>query len=236
MTEPLVFLPPMLCDMRVFRAQMQAFGAERPVTFAPVHGAERIEEIASDLIAALPARFALVGAGFGGMVALELLRRVPDRLARLALIATSPLPVTPLEASEREPMIIAARMGRMDDVLALELPKRALAPSERRAEILDLVRDMAHGLGAEAYMAQGRALQRRRNQLPVLQKMRQPLMIVGGAEDGTYPVKRQDFLKEMVPDARLEIVAGAGHLPTLEQPRYMVDLLRAWLRQPMILR
>ncbi len=236
MREPLVLLPPMLCDARVFHGQIAVLSRRRAVTVAPVHLAERIEEVASSLLGVLPPRFALAGAGYGGMVALELVRRAPERVSRLALIASSPLPVSPQEASAREPMIIAARMGRMDDVVAHELPASALAATAHRRDILDLVREMAVALGADAFVAQSRAMQRRRDQTDVLRRMRQPLMIVGGAEDPVYPERRQQFMQDLVPDARLEMVADAGHLPTLEQSRVVTALLEAWLSQPMVLR
>ena len=78
MTEPLVFLPGMMCDARLFGPQIAELSADHCVTIAPVTQGERIEEIASGLLDQLPARFALAGLSMGGIVAMELLRRAPD--------------------------------------------------------------------------------------------------------------------------------------------------------------
>ncbi|MEP4434474.1 MAG: alpha/beta hydrolase, partial [Hyphomicrobiales bacterium] len=114
MSEPLVLLPGMMCDARVFGPQVHAFSTDTAVMIAPVTQGERIEEIASHLLDTLPPKFALVGLGMGAIVAMELLRRAPNRVTRIALISASPLAETPAIASTREPMIVMARTDRLD--------------------------------------------------------------------------------------------------------------------------
>ena len=97
MAEPPVLLPGMMCDARVWATQLTVLSYERPVTIAPVCAGDRIEEIASGLLSSLPAKFALCGHGMGGAIALELFRRAPERVIRLALIGTNPLSDTPQE-------------------------------------------------------------------------------------------------------------------------------------------
>ena len=236
MSEPLVLLPPMLCDARVFAPQIDALSADRPVMFVPTHHGERIEEIASALLSVAPPRFALAGMGMGGAVALEIMRRAPERVNRMALISTSFTGETPQGASAREPLIVAARSGRYADAIAAELRPDWLAPGPTRLKVLQLVSDMAHALGPEGYVQQARAMQRRKDQQSTLRKMRCPVLILCGQEDTLLPVKRHQFLSELITDAKLHVVAGAGHLPTLEEPGETTAALRAWLRQPLVLR
>ena len=68
-----------------------------------------------------PHRFALCGHAFGGNVALEIMRRAPNRVSRLCLIATNPMAETPIRAAERDPQIIAARTGRLEQVISEEM-------------------------------------------------------------------------------------------------------------------
>jgi len=117
MAEPLVFLPGMMCDARVWATQLTVLSYERPVTIAPVCTGDRIEEIASGLLSSLPAKFALCGHGMGGVIALELFRRAPERVIRLALLGTNPLSDTPQEAADREPRMIGAKSGRFETML-----------------------------------------------------------------------------------------------------------------------
>lgn len=234
--EPILFIPPMLCDARVFGPQLGALSADHALMYAPTTQGERMEEIASQILSWAPSKFALVGMSMGGAVALEIFRRAGERVTRLALISTSPLADTPQMASTREPHIVAARSGRFADVIGKEMPLDWLADGPNRLEIGNLVRDMAHYLGPEAYVRQARAMQRRKDQQVTLRKIGQPTLIMCGDEDTHLPVKRHEFLAEMIPQAKLEVVVGAGHLPTLEQPEKVIELLRGWMRQPLVLR
>ena len=104
--EPLVLLPGMMCDARLFGPQIAELSADMAVMVAPVTQGERIEEIASGLLDLLPKRFALAGLSMGGIVAMELLRRAPDRISRIALMDTNPLAETPVIAANRGPRIV----------------------------------------------------------------------------------------------------------------------------------
>ena len=121
MAEPLVLLPGMMCDARLFGPQIAELSAEMAVTVAPVTRGERIEEIASGLLDLLPKRFALAGLSMGGIVAMELLRRAPDRITRIALMGTNPLAETPVIAAAREPQIVKVRSGRLMEVMRDEM-------------------------------------------------------------------------------------------------------------------
>jgi len=236
MTEPVVFLPGLMCDTRLFAPQLVALGRDRPVMVAPITGGERIEEIASGLLTLLPAKFALAGLSMGGIVAMEILRRAPDRITRLALMDTEPLAETPQVAAWREPLIVKARSGALDAALAEVLRPEHLAPGPRRLDVLAQMRDMAHGLGAQAFVKQMRALQRRRDQQATLRRLKAPTLVLCGAEDTLTPVKRHAFMAELIPNAVFRIIEGAGHIPTLEAPEATSDALQEWLGQPYVLR
>jgi len=235
MAEPLVFLPGMMCDARLFGPQISELSAEYCVTVAPITHGERIEEIASSLLDQLPARFALAGLSMGGIVAMELLRRAPDRITRLALMDTTPLAETPPIAAARELQIVAARTGRMMDVVREEMKPNYFAPSPHRAEVMDLVMDMALALGPEVFVRQSRAMQRRRDQQVTLRKCKVPTLVICGAHDQLCPVKRHTFMAELIPYAHLRIIEDAGLFPTLEAPAEATQALRDWLKLPLVL-
>lgn len=235
MAEPLVLLPGIMCDARLFGPQIAELSAEIAVMVAPITQGERIEEIASGLLDLLPARFALVGLGMGGIVALEILRRAPDRVSRIAMISSTPLADTPGDAANREPQIVKVRSGRLDEVMRQEMKPNFLAPGPQRGDVLELVMDMADVLGPEVFIRQARAMQRRRDQQAVLRRCRAPALVLCGAHDELYPVKRHKFMAELIPYAELVVLENAGHLPTLEQPAEATAALRDWMRQPLVL-
>ena len=69
-----------------------------------------------------------------------------------------------------------------------------------------------------------------------MRKIKVPTLVLCGAEDALCPVKRHEFMAELIPYAKLRVIEGAGHLPTLEQPDAVTDALRDWMGQPFVLR
>jgi pimeloyl-ACP methyl ester carboxylesterase len=236
MPEPLVFLPGMMCDFRLFLPQLLAMGQERVISVAPISGASSVGALAALVLEGAPQRFALAGLSMGGIVAMEVLRRAPERVTRLALMDTNPLPETPQTAAAREPHIIGVQAGRLAEIMREEMKPRYLAPGPRRPEVLATVMDMALALGPQVFVAQSRALQRRPDQQKTLRQSRVPTLVLCGEHDALCPVKRHEFMAELIPNARLVVVPDAGHLPTLEQPEAVTEALRDWLAMPLVLR
>lgn len=236
MMEPVVFLPGLMADARLFGPQLADLSRERAVMAAAPTGGERIEEIASALLDVLPKRAALVGAGLGGMVAMEIVRRAPERVLRLALMDTTPLAMTPQQAAERDPRIIRVRTGKLAEVMREEVSGADLAPGPNRSEVQALVAEMAAGLGPEVYVRQARALQRRKDQQATLRRIVVPTLVLCGAGNRRYEVKRHVFMAELIRSARLQVIEGAGMLPSLEQPEAVAEALRHWLSMPLVLR
>lgn len=236
MREPLVLLPDLMCDVRVFGPVLEGLSRDRAVTVAPITEGIRIEDIASNLLDVLPRRFALAGQGMGGIVAMELLRRAPDRVMRVALMSCTPLPETPQSAADYEPWIIKLKAGLWEHAIEGLLPSEALAVAAGRAGVMTRVAEMARAAGAETIISQIRALQRRRDYQAELRKSKVPMMVLGGEQDTLVPVKRLEFMAELIPFAELRILPDAGHLPTLEQPAQVLEALMGWLDQPLVLR
>lgn len=236
MHEPLVFLPGMMCDARLFAPQLADLSRDHVVTVAPITQGDRIEEIASAILPLLPHRFALAGLSMGGIVAMEILRRAPERVTRIALMDTNALAETPASAAAYEPMLIGAKSGRLEQVLRDLMRPEFLAPGPQRIDILAQFLTMGLAMGPQVFAAQVRALQRRRDQQATLRKTKCPALVLCGEHDGLTPVKRHSFMAELIPYAELQIIPEAGHLPTLENPAATTAALRAWMRQPLVLR
>lgn len=236
MGDPVVFIPPMLCDARVFADQIADLSRDHPIVFAPTRGAESIEDAAANILSLAPKEFALAGGGMGGMVALEMLRRAPKRITRVAFINVNAQADTPKAAADREPTIIAAKAGRFEDVIAERFANERFADGTDMRALSPLLRDMAEGIGADAYVQQARAVQRRKDQQAVLRKIKQPALVISSDSDPNNTLRRQEFIAEMIPYAKHVVIEGAGLLPSLEQPKTLSQILRDWCRQPLVLR
>ncbi|SLN51687.1 Putative aminoacrylate hydrolase RutD [Pseudoruegeria aquimaris] len=231
MTLPLILLPGMMCDGRLFSPQIAAFGAEREILTPGLAGAETVASLAQGVLAQAPERFALAGLSMGGIVAMEVLRQAPERVAGLALLDTNPLAETDEVKARRAPQMEKAANGRLASVMRDEMKPNYLAPGEGRAAVLDLCMEMALDLGPEAFLRQSRALRDRPDQTDTLRRFGGPTLVLCGAQDALCPVARHELMAALIPGARLVVIEGAGHLPVLEKPEETNAALRRWLME-----
>lgn len=229
MPEPLVLLPGMMCDARLYGPQIKTLGRDRAIHVAPIQAQDTVEAMATEVLANAPATFALAGLSMGGIVAMEVVRRAPTRVTRLALMDTNALSETPAYAASREPQIARVMAGSLVEVMREDMKPDYLAPGAGRQAVLDLVMDMALEMGEGVYLRQSRALQRRPDQQNVLRKLKIPTLILCGEHDRLCPVSRHQFMADLIHGAELCIVPDAGHLPTLEQPEAVNAALKQWL-------
>jgi len=226
---PVIFLPGLMQDARIFAPQVDGLSHDRATMVVPTHHADNIEEIADFVLASAPRRFACVGTSLGGAVALEVLQRDPDRVDRICLISTAAMSETPDVVAHRDVQIASVKGGRFDDVVDDALGLDGLAETPFRLEIGGMARDMARSLGPDVFLRQSEALKRRKDQQSTLRKIKCPTMVLCGEGDKLYPVKRHEFMAEMIPRATLEVVGQASHMVTLEQPGAVNAALRGWL-------
>lgn len=236
MNDPVLLLPGMMSDARVFLPQIVALSRDRAVQVANMTHGETVEEIAEHVLQHAPVKFALAGHGMGGVVAMEVVRRAPDRVTRIALLDTTAQSETPSTAAAREALIVMAKVGRLEDAIRDRVKPTDLAPGPRNAGVLKLLMDMALEIGPEAYIRQCRAMQRRPDQQKTLRMLRVPALAICGVYDQVTPLRRHEFIATLIPYARLEGVPDAGHYPMLEQPDETTRHLRNWLAQPLVLR
>ncbi|SPF75749.1 Putative aminoacrylate hydrolase RutD [Aliiroseovarius pelagivivens] len=228
---PLVLLPGMMCDARLFAPQVAALSGCRTVICASLAERSSVEELALDILADAPQCFALAGLSMGGIVAMEILRQAPERVERIALLDTNPLAETDEVKARRIPQMMAVKVGKLSVIMRDEMKPNYLSEGPRRGEVLDLCMDMALDLGPHVFLNQSRALMDRSDQTETLRNATVPALILCGREDTLCPVARHEMMAGLIPGARLEIIDGAGHLPTLEQPEKTNAALARWLEE-----
>ncbi len=226
---PLVLLPGMMCDARLFAPQFAAFSGRRMVVSAPLTDHASIKGLAQAVLADAPPRFALAGLSMGGIVAMEVLRQAPDRVDRIALLDTNPLAEADALKARRLPQMQKVRAGELARVMRDEMKPNYLSDGPHRTEILDLCMEMALDLGPHVFLTQSRALMDRPDQSETLRAAQLPALVLCGRDDTLCPVSRHELMADLIPDARLEFIDGAGHLPTLEQPGKTNAALARWL-------
>ncbi|WP_071674038.1 alpha/beta fold hydrolase [Nioella nitratireducens] len=226
---PIVFLPGMMCDARLFAPQIAALSGRHPVTTMPLGNAASMGQLARGILAVAPPRFALAGLSMGGILAMEILRQAPDRVARLALLDTNPRAELDAVKARRAPQIEAVRAGRLQEVMAEAMIPNYCTDSPRRPQIEALCMAMAMDLGPQVFINQSIALRDRPDQQETLRAFDGPALVLCGRQDRLCPVERHELMHGLLKNSRLEIIETAGHLPTLDHPERTTAALTRWL-------
>ena len=229
----LVLLPGSLCDGRMFGPQIAALDRLVSITVGRVDADDTIAGMAARLIAAAPPTFALAGLSLGGIVAMEVIQQVPERVERLALIDTNPHAETPGRQARRESQIAQAREEGVPSLFEREIFPYYLGDDASAAEhdrLLEVTRAMAAQAGPEVFARQWRALRNRRDARDALARYAGPALILCGTADRLCPLDRHHEMANLMTCARLVTIPGAGHLPTLERPDAVTAALRDWLQ------
>ncbi|CRL13117.1 alpha/beta fold hydrolase [Phaeobacter italicus] len=226
---PLLLLPGMMCDARLFQPQIAALSGRHILITAPIGGADTMTALARTVLNAAPPRFAVAGLSMGGILAMEIIRQAPDRVAAVALMDTNPLAEKPDIQARRGPQIEAVQSGHLAEVMRDEMKPNYLTEGPDRAAILDLCMAMALDLGPEVFVNQSRALRDRPDQCETLRSFDGPALVLCGRDDALCPVSRHELMHDLLPNSTLKIIDGAGHLPTLEQPTKTTAALARWL-------
>ena len=235
MNDPIFLIPGFMCDARAFLPQITTLSKGRNFSVV-LPTFSTIEDSATYSLATAPQQFTLVGQGLGGDVALEILRRAPDRVTRIVLLSTDLLSEAPVLAAAREDRIVAAQSGRLADALAEDLPLSSLADCPHRLQVFATLNAMALDLGSDVFVAQSRALQRRPDQQKTLRRAQLPALILAGAQDRFVGARRQELSAGLMPFAKFVLIENAGHMAPLEQPQAVTDALEAFLAGPLLLR
>ena len=236
---PLLLIHGFPLDHQLWAPQVTAFGPERRV-LAPdlvgfgsssAQGRPSVEDHADDLARLLDRlgldRAVVCGHSMGGYVALAMWRRHPARVAGLVLACTR---ADADDAAAREGRsVLAARLGEAGMAPLVEaMPRRLLAPGASPA-LLDQVAEMIGRQPAAGSIAALGAMAARPDASPELPAIDVPCLVITGAEDQLIDPEASRLMAAQIPDGRLQLVPGAGHLANLEEPGAFNAAVRALL-------
>lgn len=227
MADTLILLPGLLCDDRLWRRQADDLGQAH---IADLTLDSSIADMAARVLAQAPTHFALAGLSMGGYVALEIMRQASERVTRLALVDTSAAPDSPDRQEQRRRAIKTLGLGRFVGVTDAMLPQ-LVHPRHVKGPVGQMVRDMAREVGQQAFIRQQQAILGRADSRPLLPAISIPTLIAVGEDDQLTPPAKAEEMRDAIPGARLHSFPDCGHLPPLESPEAMTQVLREWLAQ-----
>lgn len=224
----LLFLPGLLCDARLWRDQTVALATEASCIVADLTHDESVGAMAERALRAAPdGPLAVCGLSMGGYVAMEILRRAPGRIARLALMDTSARPDTPEQTRRRRALLALSESGMFRGVTPRLLPQ--LLHPDNIPHLGAQVMAMAERVGRPAFHRQQRAIMARPDSRSDLGRIAVPTLVAVGEGDALTPPELAEEMAALIPGARLARIPAAGHLPPMETPAAVTALLREWL-------
>jgi pimeloyl-ACP methyl ester carboxylesterase len=225
---PLLLLPGLTNDARVWNGVIGALGGAAECSVAPLTSAETMQALAANVLANAPARFALAGLSMGGYCAFEIQRQAPDRVLAIALVDTSARPDTAESRANREKQIERAKTDYAG--LVSELVPKWVHPSRLDdPDVGGVVRTMALEAGAQTFARQQRAIMSRADSRPLLATIRCPAVVIAGRDDALMPREIHEEIANGIAGARLVMLDACGHLAPLERAAGVADALRQWL-------
>ncbi len=228
--DNLLLLPGMMCDERLFAAQLAAF--DLPTVVGDLGLQVTIPDIAAAVLEHAPDSFAMAGLSMGGIVAFEIWRQAPERVTHLALIDTNPHADTPEKRTMRLDQIGQVLSGQLRQLAIGSLKPAYLAKANRDNDaLLDEILAMALDQGADVFERQSLALKDRADSVATLSTITCPTVVLCGREDRVCPVEYHELMATEIPDAELVILDDCGHLATMEQPEAVNAALRRLLER-----
>ncbi len=230
----LVCLPGLLCDSAVWTTQIHDLRDIAECSVADYGTLSTIAAMAESVLRSAPEQFALAGHSMGGRVALEIYRRAPERVTRLALLDTG-YQARPSgeagdkEATQRYALLDLARKNGMGALAERWTPGMVHADRLTDACLMGAISAMVERKTPAIFEAQINALLHRPDAEALLPRISCPTLVRCGREDGWSPLPRHRDMVAMIPDGRLAVIENSGHMTTMEQPQDVSAALREWL-------
>jgi pimeloyl-ACP methyl ester carboxylesterase len=224
-----LFLPGSLCDDRLFSDQLDALDdAGYECAVAELRPHISIASMAAHSATVFDGEpFAVVGLSLGGIVAAEMAIQVPELLLGVALLDTNLDEPSAEQLTQRQAWEAQVRTGAWWRLAAQLVPIQTSFP-ERYGELIFAMFETA---GAAGFLSDNQALCDRHDRRDNLAQVDVPTLIAVGEDDLVCLPSIHQELVDRLPNTELTIIAGAGHLSTLDQPRIVTERLLSWLSE-----
>lgn len=237
MTRPpphLLLLPGLVCDDAIWEHQASHFSKITTVRIPDYGLSDSLEKMAQVVLRDAPERFAVAGHSMGGRVAFEIMRRVPERVAGLAILDSAYRPRAAGEAGEAERVkrfaLLEVAQSQGMRAMAREWIPKIVHPARLKDEpLINSVVEMIARKTAEIFTAQINALLDRPDAAPVLSAVRCPTMILCGREDLWSPLAGHREMAALAPQSKLVIIENCAHMAPMERPEEVSAALGDWL-------
>ena len=169
-------------------------------------------------------RLDLIGCSIGAWIAAEMATKAPERIARLVLVGPVGVKLGPVDRLDI-PDIFAMPQDEVDKLMFHQPARMKMDPSKLTDEELAIRlrnRETLALLTWEPWMQNPKLRHR-------LQRASMPALFVRGESDGLVSEKYLNEYARLLPRARTQTIAAAGHAPHIEQPKAFAEAVSRFL-------
>jgi pimeloyl-ACP methyl ester carboxylesterase len=217
-------------NVRMLAPDLPGFG-DSPA----MQGTGSVRAYAEDCAALLDAQDILepvvvAGLSMGGYIAMAFARHFPERVGALVLASTRAGTDSEEGQANRDKTIEKLRAQGVS-VLVDEMHPKLLAPQTyiEKPEVAENLKQIMLASTTEGAVGALEAMRDRPDSTELLSKLKMPILIVHGEEDRVIPPSEAQSMAAAIPVVQMEIIAGAGHLPNMEQPEQFNRILGDFL-------
>jgi pimeloyl-ACP methyl ester carboxylesterase len=194
------------------------------------HMADYAERLVALIDHLTPESVHLLGQSWGGLLAQEFYRFYPERVRSLILSDTFAGSAVRPEAQRN-----AILQGRLDavatktpaEMAAARLPM--LVPDDAPEAIKQEIETMLAAIHPNGYRQAAIALHHT-DFLDLLPTINVPTLVIAGEHDRVVAMEHSRQLADGIPDARLEVISGTGHLSNQQKPDEYNAVVRRFLQ------
>jgi pimeloyl-ACP methyl ester carboxylesterase len=229
-SKNLILLPGLLCTRALWAPQIDSLSATHNIIVPDLGQHDTIADMAAHVLSQAPDSFSLAGLSMGGYVAFEVFRQASERVERIAFLDTSSRADNEKMRIRRQDLINLAKRGNFKGVSPQLMPLFIHPDRAEDTVLTGIITAMALDIGPEGFVRQQTAISGRADSGPTLAQIKCPALVVVGEHDILTPPELAEEIAAGIKGSKLEYVAGAAHLPTLEEPEATNEVLKTWLR------
>jgi len=214
MTLPIIWIPGHLCGAWLYAPQLAVY----PGRIADTLSDDNLGAMAERLLADAPERFVVAGLSMGGMVAMEVIARAPERVAGAVIMDTDPSRARAIEVEWRADLMRRAADQGLEDYVAKFVRRFYMHDASVAGRLGPLTRQRMAEMPVAVARAQARALDTRREMVPLIAGFAGPVEVIAGAEDKVCPPLLHQPIAAALPGAIYTEIPACGHLATIEAP------------------
>lgn len=222
MKPTLIFIPGLLSDATTFSQQKKALSTLVDVQIVKITDYRSITHTINEIANTAPKQFILAGHSMGAWLAFEFMKRYPERVTHLIILATGATPDTPERLATRQALLRDAANQQYDKLIHFLCDAFVF-----QTAVYDEVYKMFYHNRGD-FVDQERLMIGRDSCIPVLAKIQQPTLLMVGDQDKVFYAATLEIAQHM-PHAELNVINNCGHMLTMEKPNEVSALLHAWV-------